>query len=135
MQVHIFRGTGRVFGVTEHPAGANLPPQYGRWSVFKTLDLKRDGEPTPGLDTRECLDDIEKYGFHITDCTRPHHRKHSLMPAGSGRGRMRPPDPKRSSYKSASAVVQTEALPIHGRTVSLRKASALWHCKSVFFAT
>jgi hypothetical protein len=67
MQVHIFRGTGRVFGVTEHAAGANLPPQYGPWSAFKTLDLKRDGEPTPGMDARECLDDIDKYGFHITD--------------------------------------------------------------------
>jgi hypothetical protein len=67
MQVSIFRGTGRVFGVTEHATGANLPSQYGPWSAFKTLDLKRDGEPTPGVDTQECLDDIEKYGVHITD--------------------------------------------------------------------
>ena len=34
---------------------------------LKRLDLKRDGEPTPEVETRECLDDIEKYGFHITD--------------------------------------------------------------------
>jgi hypothetical protein len=44
-------------------------------------------------------------------CARPNHRNRSLMPAGSGRNRMRPPNPKRSSYKNASAEVQTKALP------------------------
>jgi hypothetical protein len=63
MQVHIFRGIGRVFGCTEEAMGANLPAQYGPWSVFKTLDLDREGPPAPGLNTKECLDDIEKYGF------------------------------------------------------------------------
>ena len=67
MQVHAFRGTGRVFGFTEHATGANLPSQFGPWSAFKTLDLHREGEPTPGVDTKACLDDIEKYGFHVTD--------------------------------------------------------------------
>lgn len=67
MQVHIFRGIGRVFGCTEEAMGANLPTQYGPWSVFKTLDLDREGPPAPGLNTKECLDDIEKYGFYITD--------------------------------------------------------------------
>ncbi len=67
MRVHIFRGTGRVFGFTENATGANLPSQYGPWGAFKTLDLDRSGEPTPGVGTKECLDDIEKYGFHITD--------------------------------------------------------------------
>lgn len=67
MQVHIFRGTGRVFGFTEDATGANLPSQYGPWNSFKSINLSRDGEPTPGVDTRGCLDDIEKHGFHITD--------------------------------------------------------------------
>jgi hypothetical protein len=66
MRVHSFRGTGRVFGFTEQAAGANLPLQYGPWSQFKTLDLNR-GEPTAGVDINECLDDIAKYGFHLTD--------------------------------------------------------------------
>jgi hypothetical protein len=44
-----------------------LPSQYGPWSPFKSITLNRDGEPTPGVDTRECLDDIQKYRFHITD--------------------------------------------------------------------
>jgi hypothetical protein len=66
MLVHVFRGTGRVFGVTEDATGTNLPSQYGPWTAFKTLDLNRD-EPTLGLNTNECLDDIQKYGLHVTD--------------------------------------------------------------------
>ena len=66
MLVHVFRGTGRVFAVTEDANGANLPSQYGPWTPFKTLDLNRD-EPTLGLNTNECLDDIQKYGLHVTD--------------------------------------------------------------------
>jgi hypothetical protein len=34
--------------------------------AFKTLDMHR-GEPTPGGNANECLDDIEAHGFHITD--------------------------------------------------------------------
>ena len=37
MQVHIFRGTGRVFGVTTDAKGTNLPSQYGPWTAFKVL--------------------------------------------------------------------------------------------------
>jgi hypothetical protein len=67
MLVHIFRGAGLVFGFTEDSNGTNLPSQYGPWTAFKSLDLKRDAEPTPGVNTSECLDDIEKYGLHVTD--------------------------------------------------------------------
>jgi len=66
MQVHIFRGAGRVFGVTRDSAGANLPAQYGEWTPFKSLEMAR-GEPQPGVDVDECLDDIERFGFHLTD--------------------------------------------------------------------
>jgi hypothetical protein len=66
MQVFSFRGVGRVFGFTEHATGANLPAQYGPWVAFKTLDLNR-GEQTMGVNAEECLDDIEKHGFHLTD--------------------------------------------------------------------
>ena len=67
MQVHTFRGTGRVFAFTADATGSNLPPRYGPWTAFKVIDLNRDGQPTPGVHTGECLDDIEKHGFHITD--------------------------------------------------------------------
>lgn len=56
-----------MFGFTKDANGAKLPSQYGPWTAFKVLDLNRDGEPTPGVNTSECLDDIQKYGFHVTD--------------------------------------------------------------------
>lgn len=67
MLVHIFRGPGRVFGFTEDATGANLPSQFAPWSAFKSLELSRDGEPRPGVDTEACLADIERHGFHVTD--------------------------------------------------------------------
>jgi len=67
MQVHAFKGTARVFGFTEDATGSNLPPQYGPWSPFKTLDMSRGGEPQAGVRIDECLDDIEKHGIHITE--------------------------------------------------------------------
>jgi hypothetical protein len=67
MQVHVFRGKGRVFGITKDETGTNLPAQHGPWSPQKTLDMNRGEEPRAGVNTVECLDDIEKYGFHITD--------------------------------------------------------------------
>jgi len=66
MIVHIFRGPGRVFGCTEDTTGENLPSKFAPWSAFKSIELRR-GEPTPGLNTDECLDDLQAHGFHITD--------------------------------------------------------------------
>jgi hypothetical protein len=66
MQAHIFRGQGRVFGATAHASGENLPPQYGPWAAFKTLELVRGGVQ-PGLNVDSCLDDIDTFGFHLTD--------------------------------------------------------------------
>jgi hypothetical protein len=67
MRVHIFRGPGRVFGFTENENGANLPQKFAPWTSFKQIELSRDGEPVPGVNAAECLDDIEAHGFHITD--------------------------------------------------------------------
>jgi hypothetical protein len=53
-----------MFGFTEDATGANLPAQFSPGTAFKAIDLSRDGEPRPGVDT-ECLEDIEKHGFHI----------------------------------------------------------------------
>jgi hypothetical protein len=66
MVVHIFRGPGRVFGCTQDATGANLPLHFAPWTLFKSIELTRD-QPIPGLNTNECLEDIEKYSFHITD--------------------------------------------------------------------
>ncbi len=66
MQVHIFRGPGRIFGITAKPSGANLPQKYAPWTAFKTIEL-RAGERTPGLDVEQCLSDLNTYGVHLTD--------------------------------------------------------------------
>ena len=66
MKIHIFRGVGRVFGFTPDNTGQNLPAQYGPWSVFRTFDLNR-GDVQTNFNVDECLDDIEKFGFHLTD--------------------------------------------------------------------
>ena len=56
-----------MFGATADASGDDLPSQFSPWTAFKSIDLSRDGEPVPGVDIDECLDDIEKHGFHITD--------------------------------------------------------------------
>ena len=66
LQVHIFRAEGRVFGLTQDARGANLPAGLGSWATFKSLELNR-GMTQAGVNVDECLDDIEKYGFHLTD--------------------------------------------------------------------
>jgi hypothetical protein len=34
--------------------------RFAPGSTVKSIELHRDGEPTPGLDTDECLNDIER---------------------------------------------------------------------------
>ena len=66
MEIHAFRGQGRVFGFSRDPQGAGLPGRYGPWTAFKTLEM-RPGEPLPGVDVDECLADNEAHGVHLTD--------------------------------------------------------------------
>ncbi len=68
-KVHAFRGQDRVFGFTFDEQGANLPPQYGPWTPFKTIELYHD-EPYQGVDVSVCLEDLSKHGFHLTDAHR-----------------------------------------------------------------
>jgi hypothetical protein len=66
MRVYVFRGRGRVFGFIPDDASINLPAAYGPWIGFKSFDLKW-GDVNGNFDVNECLDDIAKYGFHLTD--------------------------------------------------------------------
>jgi hypothetical protein len=66
MLVHLFRADGRVFGVTAAADGSNLPCGLGTWHAFKTVTMEYD-TPMPGVEVNECLDDIARYGFHLTD--------------------------------------------------------------------
>ena len=41
MFVDVFRGTGRVFAITENGAGTSkLPERYGPWTAFKTIEIR-----------------------------------------------------------------------------------------------
>lgn len=66
MQVHSFRADGRIFGFTEDALGGNLPSKFGAWVPFKVIVMDK-GVSQPGVDVDECLDDIARFGFHITD--------------------------------------------------------------------
>lgn len=69
MEVYAFRGgKERVFAFTPDRTGANLPAQLGPWSLFKTLEIQRGDEaPRGAFNVDECFDDMERYGFHITE--------------------------------------------------------------------
>jgi hypothetical protein len=66
MQMHIFRGPGRIFAFTAQLSGENLPRKYAPWLPVKTIDLHRD-ERISGVDVNECLSDIDVYGIYVTD--------------------------------------------------------------------
>lgn len=66
MQVHIFRGPGRVFGFTADATGGNLPQKHAPWTAFKSVELRK-GQDTPGVNAGDCLADIEVHGVHVTD--------------------------------------------------------------------
>jgi hypothetical protein len=66
MQVHLFRGPGRVFGFTGDQSGANLPAQFAPWAPFKTVEMT-EGEAMPGVVVDECLADLAAFGVHVTD--------------------------------------------------------------------
>ena len=66
MLIHLFRGSDRIFAATALPDGANLPPDYGPWTSFKSLEIE-PGKPQPGIDVDECLEDVRTHGFHLTD--------------------------------------------------------------------
>jgi hypothetical protein len=66
MQVDVFRGLGRVFAFIENNSARGLPQRYGPWTPFKTIELVRGGTQ-PGVHVDTCLDDIARYGIHVTD--------------------------------------------------------------------
>jgi|GEM_PF-433600 len=66
MQVHLFRGPGRIFAFTADQTGANLPGRFAPWTLFKSVDMHA-GEPMPGVDVDECLADMGTFGIHVTD--------------------------------------------------------------------
>lgn len=66
MQVHIFRGAGRIFGFTADSSGENLPQKYAPWTPFKAIDMQAN-QPVPGVEVNDCLYDLAVHGVHVTD--------------------------------------------------------------------
>jgi hypothetical protein len=66
MQVHLFKGPDRIFAFSSEASVQNLPAKYAPWTAFKVVELQK-GVHTPGVNADECLEDIEKFGVHITD--------------------------------------------------------------------
>ena len=68
MQVHTFRGPGRIFGFTTDETGANLPEKYAPWTPFSSvIDMHRDAAPTPGSTLTIVCPTSRLKGFHLTD--------------------------------------------------------------------
>jgi hypothetical protein len=67
MYVYVFKGTNRLLGFTTNSSGENLPTGRGPWVLTNRLDMSREDDPRPIVQTVECLDDIEMHGYHITD--------------------------------------------------------------------
>jgi hypothetical protein len=66
MQVHIFRGPGRIFGFTADSSGENLQRKYAPWTAFKAVEMHKD-QSVPGVEVNDCLHDLEAHGVHVTD--------------------------------------------------------------------
>ena len=66
--VHVFESQKKLgtFGMTNDPAGTNLPVALAPWKKAKPLDLKPTDAPRVALDSQEALAAIEKDGFFIT---------------------------------------------------------------------
>lgn len=67
MQVEVFVSDEGCFVVIPRGRVDKLPEDKGPWGKLKDLDLARDSEPRAGLDTAQCLQDIERQGYHIAD--------------------------------------------------------------------
>jgi hypothetical protein len=67
MEVHVFTAKNWEFGFTADRLGSNLPPKYGPWTFLKTIDVERGEKPLNLVKPDECLDDIGRYGFYITE--------------------------------------------------------------------
>jgi hypothetical protein len=67
MYVYVFKGTDRIVGFTADVTGGNLPTWKGPWELTTCLQMTKEDDPRPLVDTKDCFEDIEMHGFHITD--------------------------------------------------------------------
>jgi hypothetical protein len=93
MQAHIFRGPGRVFGVTEDATGANLPSRFGPWTAFKPRPEPRwKSDAGGGCERMPCRHREVRFSYHRRPCS--HHGKCNLTENYSGIALMGRKDPQ-----------------------------------------
>lgn len=63
-----FMTESRLSGLpnTGDTEGTILPVDHGLWLAVKSVDLV-GGQMHPCVDADQCVDEIEQYGFHVTD--------------------------------------------------------------------
>jgi len=66
MEVFVFTGVG-ASGFTQDKTGANLPAQYGPWTFRNSVVMNAGEGQRIGVNTEQCLADIQRHGFHVTD--------------------------------------------------------------------
>ncbi len=66
MEVFVFSGVG-AFGFTRDRNGANLPAEFGPWKFRNSVVMNAGEGQRIGVNTEECLADIARQGFHVTN--------------------------------------------------------------------
>lgn len=70
MYVYVFEGPEGVLGFATHSDGLTLPATHRPWVLINRLIMSDDDDDRPIVRTRECMDDIQRYGFHLTQGNR-----------------------------------------------------------------
>ena len=67
MRVHVFSGSGGVYGFTPEAFGNNLPQDQGPWRPFKAVMMYREYPANRiGVAETDGLDVIQRDGYYVT---------------------------------------------------------------------
>jgi len=68
MKVYVFRTKSHkcIGGFTQDKTGANLPNNYGKWSLDNELEINENSSLI-GASPKEIISDIEKQGYSIQE--------------------------------------------------------------------
>lgn len=67
MLVHIFKNQKGQHAFTDDATGSKLPQALGPWAFVKSIDMNRGEQPRAGVNTDDCLDDIDNKGYHLSN--------------------------------------------------------------------
>jgi hypothetical protein len=65
MKLYVF-DSERAYGLTDaSDASSRLPNEFGDWKFWKHLDMESEEFGRIDVNSRDCLADIEKQGYHL----------------------------------------------------------------------